>query len=110
MRSRLHAHNRRLGSMRMPDERDTGAALGRCGGYVVEADDGVVGMVVTPLFPRQGGDPDFLVVQVHDPARPRTPIVPAALVEEVDRNFRIVRVRGRREQVSHLPEHLPRAT
>ncbi len=76
---------------------------------MVEAEDGVVGRVETPLFPSVGGAPDFLVVHVRDGIRLRRPVVPAALVEEVDTNFRIVRVRGRRAQVSRLPEHLPLA-
>lgn len=76
---------------------------------MVEAEDGVVGTVETPLFPSAGGAPDFLVVHVRERIRSRKPVVPAALVEEVDANLRIVRVRGRCDQVSHLPEHLPLA-
>ena len=93
----------------MLDPRDITALLARCGGFVVEAEDGVVGTVETPLFPSPGGAPDFLVVCVRGLVRSRKPVVSTALVEDVEEESRTVRVRGRRDQISELPEHLPLA-
>jgi hypothetical protein len=91
------------------DRNAIGALLGKSGGFVVEADDGVVGVVETPLFPANGGAPDYLVVRARVGLRARKPVVPAALVSEVDPNFRIVHLRGLREELARLPEHLPLA-
>lgn len=77
-------------------------------GFAVEASDGPVGVVETPLFPPDETAPDFLVVRVGR-IRPRHPVLPAALVEEVDAAARVVRVHGRRDEIERLPEHLPLA-
>ncbi len=82
--------------------------LSLSGGFTVVASDGVVGVVETPLFPPDDTVPDFLVVRVGR-LKPRRPVVAAALVESVDPAGRIVHLRGRREEILRLPEHLPLA-
>lgn len=83
--------------------------LALCGGFQAEAEDGELGVVETPLFPPDGSVPDFLVVRVRDHLRSRRPVVPAALVAAVDPALRVVRLRGSRDELSRLPEHLPLA-
>lgn len=75
---------------------------------MIEAEDGTVGLVETPLFPPDESEPDFLVLRVGR-LHPRRPIVSAALVEGVDPEAKVVYVRGRREEIQRLPEHLPLA-
>jgi hypothetical protein len=77
-------------------------------GYAVEADDGPVGVVETPLFPPDRSEPDFLVLRVGR-LHPRRPVVSAARVDDVDPTRRIVHIRGRRDEIADLPEHLPLA-
>ena len=84
------------------------ALLSLSGGYAVEALDGRVGVIETPLFPPDDPVPDFLVLRVGR-LRPRRPVLPSALVEQVDPRERVVRVRVRRSDVLRLPEHLPLA-
>lgn len=91
------------------DER-THLLLARCGGFSVEASDGPVGVVETPLFPPDGASPDFLVLRVGNRLRPRRPVLAAALVERVDLDARVVRVHGLGAEIARLPEHLPIAT
>ncbi len=83
--------------------------LAMCGGFAIEADDGLVGTVETPLFPPDGGAPDFLVLRVRDRLSTRRPVLPAALVDGVDPERKVVRVRGTRAQVMKLPEQVPLA-
>ena len=92
----------------MDRRHDTAILLARAGGFVIEAEDGTVGLVETPLFPPDETEPDFLVLRVGR-LHPRRPIVSAALVEAVDPNAKVVYVRGRREDIRRLPEHLPLA-
>jgi hypothetical protein len=82
--------------------------LSLASGFTVAASDGVVGVVETPLFPPDETVPDFLVLRVGR-LHPRRPILPAALVERVDLDARVVHVRGRRDEILQLPEHLPLA-
>lgn len=77
-------------------------------GFAVEASDGEVGVVETPLFPPDDTVPDFLVLRVGR-LHPRHPVLAAALVERVDAAARVVHVRGRRDEILRLPEHLPLA-
>ena len=86
----------------------TDELLALSGGFAVEATDGVVGVVETPLFPPDETTPDFLVVRVGR-LHPRRPVIAAALVESVDLHARVVRVRGTRTDIAELPEHLPLA-
>lgn len=89
-------------------QRSTEMLLSFSSGFAVEADDGPVGTVETPLFPPDGAVPDFLVLRVGR-LHPRRPIIATALVELVDAQAKVVRVRGNREAIEHLPEHLPLA-
>jgi hypothetical protein len=77
-------------------------------GFSVEAADGEVGVVETPLFPPDETAPDFLVVRVGR-LHPRRPVLSAALVERIDLQKRVVHVRGSRRELADLPEHLPLA-
>lgn len=86
----------------------TVTSLAFSGGFAVEASDGEVGVVETPLFPPDETVPDFLVVRVGRLNR-RRPVIPVALVESVDPDARVVRVRGTRSEIAELPEHLPLA-
>ena len=81
--------------------------LRRCSGFRVEAADGALGTVETPLFPFGSSVPDFLVLRVQGRLRSRRPVVPAALVEAVDPVLRIVRLHGLRAELAALPEHMP---
>ena len=84
-------------------------ALASCNGYVVEASDGRVGAVETPLFPPDRSQPDYLVLRTDGAVGVRHPVLATALVEEVDSRRRLIRVRGSKEQIQNLPEHLPLA-
>ena len=90
----------------MDGDADIEALLSLSSGFVVEASDGAVGVVETPLFPPDDTAPDFLVVRVGR-LHPRRPILASALVERVDVTARVVHVRGRRDEIARLPEHLP---
>lgn len=83
--------------------------LARCHGYLAVATDGPCGVVKTPLFPPEGSDPDFLVVRMGGRIRPRFPVVPTALVSEVDPGRELVVLEATRAEVAALPEHLPLA-
>lgn len=84
-------------------------ALASCNGYFVEASDGRVGEVETPLFPPDRSEPDYLVLRVGGTVGVRRPVLSTALVEEVDPRRRLIRVRGTKGQIENLPEHLPLA-
>ena len=93
--------------MTRPEQR-TELLLALSSGFLVEASDGEVGVVETPLFPPDESAPDFLVVRVGR-LHPRRPVISAALVERVDVHARVVHVRGNRRELADLPEHLPLA-
>jgi hypothetical protein len=84
-------------------------ALADCDGYAVEASDGQVGEVETPIFPPDRSEPDFLVLRVGRFPRVRRPVVATVLVQRVDLRRGRIRVRGTREQIASLPVHLPLA-
>jgi hypothetical protein len=83
--------------------------LAHCEGYRVLAADGLVGEVERPLFPPDGKEPDYLVVRVRRRVWDRVPVISTALVFAIDPAHRLIWVRGDREQVARLPEHLPLA-
>jgi hypothetical protein len=84
-------------------------ALRSCAGFRVEAADGVVGEVETPLFPADAAAPDYLVVRTTARGRFRRPVIPSALVVRIDPARRVVIVRGRQHEIAMLAEHLPLA-
>jgi hypothetical protein len=88
---------------------DAEIVLGLCSGFTVEASDGPVGIVETPIFPPDETAPDFLVLRVGGRLHPRRPVLATALVESVDPHRRVLHVRASREDILHLPEHLPLA-
>ena len=92
----------------MEDDAAVGNLLALSSGFKVEASDGLVGVVETPLFPPDQTMPDFLVLRVGG-RHPRHPILAVALVESVDTNGRVVHVRGLRDEILRFPEHLPLA-
>jgi hypothetical protein len=83
--------------------------LAHCEGYRVLAADGFVGEVERPLFPPDGKEPDYLVVRVRRRVWGRVPVVSTALVFAIDPARGLIWVRGDRERVAGLPEHLPLA-
>jgi hypothetical protein len=83
--------------------------IARSHGFLAVASDGPCGAVETPLFPPDGGEPDFLVVRIGDRVRPRFPIVPAVFVAEVDPEREVVRLALSRAELRRLPERLPLA-
>jgi hypothetical protein len=88
---------------------DTETILALCSGFTVEASDGAVGVVETPIFPPDEATPDFLVLRTGGRLNPRHPVLATALVESIDPRGRVVRVRGSRAEILGLPEHLPLA-
>jgi hypothetical protein len=82
-------------------------ALASCNDYLVEATDGEVGTVETPLFPPEGSDADYLVLRVAGFSEARRRVVPAALVKDVDSRRRLVRLRVTKAELDRLPEDLP---
>jgi hypothetical protein len=90
------------------EDADIETLLSLSSGFAVEASDGEVGVVETPLFPPDDTVPDFLVLRVGR-LNPRWPILASALVERVDVDARVVHVRARRDEIARLPEHLPLA-
>lgn len=84
-------------------------ALASCNGYFVQASDGRVGEVETPLFPPDRSEPDYLVLRIGGALGVRRPVLATALVEEVDPRRRVIRVHGTKGQIENLPEHLPLA-
>lgn len=85
------------------------APLAQCEGYQVLAYDGLVGDVERPLFPPDGNEPDYLVVRVRGRIRGRVPVVSTALVLAIDSARRLIWVRGYRDRIAGLPEHVPLA-
>jgi hypothetical protein len=83
--------------------------LSACCGYAVVASDGVAGEVETPLFPAEGGVPDYLVLRVspRDRLFPRFPVLPVVLVEHVDGARRRVTVSVDRQTIEALPTNVP---
>jgi hypothetical protein len=93
---------------RITADREWGA-LASCNGYAVQASDGHVGEVETPLFPPDRSEPDYLVLRAGEPLGALRPVVAAALVEEIDPLRRFIRVRGTRAEIEGLPGNLPLA-
>jgi hypothetical protein len=85
------------------------APLAQCEGYQVLAEDGLVGEVERPLFPPDGNEPDYLVVRVRKRVWGRVPVISTALVVAIDPARGLIWVRGDRERIAGLPEHLPLA-
>ncbi len=76
-------------------------------GSRVDAEDGPVGRVVTPLFTRAAGEPDYLIVRAGSSHRSRRLIIPTVLVRSVDHGSRAVVVGAPRSTIDRLPGHLP---
>jgi hypothetical protein len=86
-------------------------ALAGSHGFRALADDGPVGRVETPIFPPDSRDPDYLILRAEgEGQRARHPVVPVALVENVDLQRRVVHLRGTVRELAHLPESLPLAS
>jgi hypothetical protein len=85
------------------------APLAQCEGCQVLAEDGLVGEVERPLFPPDGNEPDYLVVRVRKRVWGRVPVISTALVVAIDAARGLIWVRGDRERIAGLPEHLPLA-
>jgi hypothetical protein len=90
-------------------DREGHRILAYCCGFTVEAADGVVGEVETPLFPPDAAVPDFLIVRTSGRVRVRRPIVATGLVERIDLTRKVIVLRGSEREIKGLPEHLPLA-
>lgn len=97
------------GQMRQFTGADGRRALASCNDYLVDAVDGHVGKVETPLFPPDGPEPDYLVIRVAGPSGVRRPVVTTAVVKDVDSRQRLVRLHLTKKQIEMLPEDLPLA-
>lgn len=86
-----------------------GSALARCHGFLAIAADGQLGEIETPLFPPDWREPDYLIVRTTHEAnqRLRRPVIPVSLVEHVDEEQKVLRLRGAVKQLAHMPEALP---
>ena len=90
-------------------DREGHRILAHCSGFSVEAVDGVVGKVETPLFPPDAAVPDFLILRTFGRVRVRRPVVATALVDRIDLSRRVIVLRGTYREITTLPEHLPLA-
>lgn len=90
-------------------DREGHRILAYCTGFDVEAADGVVGKVETPLFPPDAAVPDYLVIRASRHGRIRRPVVAAVLVERIDLSRRVIVLRGTEREITRLPQHLPLA-
>jgi hypothetical protein len=90
-------------------DREEHRILAYCTGFGVEAADGVVGEVETPLFPPDAAVPDYLVVRLSRGGRVRRPVVATELVQRIDLSRRVIVVRGTEREITRLPERLPLA-
>ena len=70
-------------------------------GFSVEATDGDIGDVETPLFPPAGGAPDFLVVRLAG-AEADFAVVPVQLVTQIDLAARQVSLSASRSDVAAM--------
>ncbi len=87
---------------------DVRRALGGCHGFLALADDGELGEIETPLFASDADRPDYLIVRTSGRfRRARRPVVPAVRAEGVDRERRLVYLRGTVAELADLPESLP---
>jgi hypothetical protein len=90
-------------------EREGHRILANCSGFDVEAADGVVGKVETPLFPPDAAVPDYLVIRAARHGRVHRPVVATTLVERIDLGRRVIVLRGTKREIRRLPENLPLA-
>jgi hypothetical protein len=85
-----------------------GETLADCHGYIVLADDGLLGTVEEPAF---GGpdssQPGYLVVRAPSHGLTRRVFVPASMVCRLDVDDELVYVQGRVWELSRLPKPLP---
>ncbi len=90
------------------ETRPPGRALLACHGFEVAGRDGVIGEIVTPIFPPGADLPDFLVLRVSHRGRlfPTFAIAPIGLVEEVDLARRRIELDLCTEDVESLPSRL----
>ncbi len=77
------------------------ARLAASHGFSVEALDGDVGEVETPLFPPAGGEPDFLVVRLAE-SEARFAVVPVQLISGVDAVMRRITLEASRSAVAEM--------
>jgi hypothetical protein len=84
----------------------TPAKLATSHGYAVEADDGDVGEVETPLFPPAGAEPDFLVVRLASDMS-QFAVVPVHVVSNVDPASRRIKLDASRSAVAAMPRDIP---
>ena len=84
----------------------TPASLATSHGYAVEAEDGDVGEVETPLFPPAGAEPDFLMVRLANDAS-RFAVVSVQLISNVDSTSRRIKLETSCSAVAAMPRDIP---
>jgi hypothetical protein len=90
------------GSTHDPSEAPwTGGGLAASHGFLVEALDGDVGEVETPLFPPAGSEPDFLVVRLAEDEA-HFAVVPVQVITSVDAEARLIRLEASRSAVADM--------
>jgi hypothetical protein len=82
-------------------------SLATSAGYSVVADDGLVGVVETPIFSRYADEPDYLIVRVGSAAPFRRLTIPVALVKSTDSSARSVVIAETLIEIAALPVNLP---
>lgn len=75
----------------LPDGSAPAPQLAASHGFSVEALDGDVGEVETPLFPPAGGEPDFLVVRLAE-SEASFAVVPVQVISDVDATARRIKL------------------
>ncbi len=84
-----------------------GETLADCQGYIVLADDGLLGTVEAPVVGPDSNQPGYLVVRAPSHGLTRRVFVPASMVCRIDVDDELVYVQGRVWELSRLPKPLP---
>jgi len=84
-----------------------GETLANCHGYIVLADDGLLGTVDAPVFEPDSSEPRYLVVRAPSHGLTRRVFVPASVVRRVNVDDELVYVQGRVSELSRLQNALP---
>jgi hypothetical protein len=82
-------------------------SLASSSGYDVVSDDGVVGVIETPIFSGSADEPDYLIVRVGSAASFHRVTIPVGLVRATDRKTRSVVVAASSRTIAALPTNLP---
>ncbi|MEZ5102089.1 MAG: hypothetical protein R3C15_20255 [Thermoleophilia bacterium] len=93
--------------MALAGTRSATGALARCHGWQVDALDGTVGQVETPLFPDAEPAPDYLVVRLPYDRGWSFAIVPVGRIARVDPEHERLTLDVTRDAIRRYPQRLP---